>query len=507
MSGLFSSDSLSSEFFTSEPSASELSDPAILNRIIHAVQDVLQEIDEEIRNLTVKAERKSVLEKELPLREDHKNELARQLSNLHGLAESSAKSAEEKWNFVRSGTSSVLGEAAATALPTEAEDFKSTIRRCVDSKKQEITADQSSCKVKIKALEDMAKRKEFLTKDNVSLGERINTLTEAIKGLDIEIGKAVQKQESLRQNIDTLQKKLRFADRKQAEAEIQNLKTKNKEILEAVRQAQENLQAAEKAVTELEAQHKALKAEIAGSPVYDRKEDEVKLDETEKKLKENEKLAAVITGRLKVNEDARGRLLDHSRQVLEAEQNLREIQELSNTASGGSGLRSKVELETYVQMSLFDRIVRRANKRFGVMSSNQYDLQRSNAMSADGRSQTGLDLEVIDHFNGTTRSVKSLSGGESFMASLSLAIGLSDEIQSHAGGIRLDTMFVDEGFGSLDQDTLDQAMNAMKDLTEGGERLVGIISHVNELKSRIGKQIIVTKTRESGSHTKVVSED
>ena len=507
MSGLFSSDSLSSEFFTSEPSASELSDPAILNRIIHAVQDVLQEIDEEIRNLTVKAERKSVLEKELPLREDHKNELARQLSNLHGLAESSAKSAEEKWNFVRSGTSSVLGEAAATALPTEAEDFKSTIRRCVDSKKQEITADQSSCKVKIKTLEDMAKRKEFLTKDNVSLGERINTLTEAIKGLDIEIGKAVQKQESLRQNIDTLQKKLRFADRKQAEAEIQNLKTKNKEILEAVRQAQENLQAAEKAVTELEAQHKALKAEIAGSPVYDRKEDEVKLDETEKKLKENEKLAAVITGRLKVNEDARGRLLDHSRQVLEAEQNLREIQELSNTASGGSGLRSKVELETYVQMSLFDRIVRRANKRFGVMSSNQYDLQRSNAMSADGRSQTGLDLEVIDHFNGTTRSVKSLSGGESFMASLSLAIGLSDEIQSHAGGIRLDTMFVDEGFGSLDQDTLDQAMNAMKDLTEGGERLVGIISHVNELKSRIGKQIIVTKTRESGSHTKVVSED
>ena len=507
MSGLFSSDSLSSEFFTSEPSASELSDPAILNRIIHAVQDVLQEIDEEIRNLAVKAERKSVLEKELPLREDHKNELARQLSNLHGLAESSAKSAEEKWNFVRSGTSSVLGEAAATALPTEAEDFKSTIRRCVDSKKQEITADQSSCKVKIKALEDMAKRKEFLTKDNVSLGERINTLTEAIKGLDIEIGKAVQKQESLRQNIDNLQKKLRFADRKQAEAEIQNLKTKNKEILEAVRQAQENLQAAEKAVTELEAQHKALKAEIAGSPVYDRKEDEVKLDETEKKLKENEKLAAVITGRLKVNEDARGRLLDHSRQVLEAEQNLREIQELSNTASGGSGLRSKVELETYVQMSLFDRIVRRANKRFGVMSSNQYDLQRSNAMSADGRSQTGLDLEVIDHFNGTTRSVKSLSGGESFMASLSLAIGLSDEIQSHAGGIRLDTMFVDEGFGSLDQDTLDQAMNAMKDLTEGGERLVGIISHVNELKSRIGKQIIVTKTRESGSHTKVVSED
>lgn len=176
-----------------------------------------------------------------------------------------------------------------------------------------------------------------------------------------------------------------------------------------------------------------------------------------------------------------------SQKAIEAERVYKEINMLSNTASGASGFKSKVELETYVQMSLFDRIVRRANKRFSIVSSNQYDLQRSNVADADGRSQTGLDLEVIDHFSGTTRSVKSLSGGESFMASLSLANALSDEIQSHAGGFRLDTMFVDEGFGSLDQDTLNQAINAMQDLTEGGERLVGSISHVNELKYRIGK--------------------
>ena len=93
------------------------------------------------------------------------------------------------------------------------------------------------------------------------------------------------------------------------------------------------------------------------------------------------------------------------------------------------------------------------------------------------------------------------------MASLSLAIGLSDEIQTHAGGIRLDTMFVDEGFGSLDQDTLDQAMNSMQDLTEGGERLVGIISHVSELKSRIDRQIVVKKTGSGGSHARVVIKD
>lgn len=101
---------------------------------------------------------------------------------------------------------------------------------------------------------------------------------------------------------------------------------------------------------------------------------------------------------------------------------------------------------------------------------------------------------VIDHYNGSERSVKTLSGGESFQASLSLALGLSDEIQSYAGGIRLDSMFVDEGFGSLDEEALAQAMKALTQLTEGN-RLVGIISHVSQLKEQIGKKIVVTKHR------------
>ena len=105
-----------------------------------------------------------------------------------------------------------------------------------------------------------------------------------------------------------------------------------------------------------------------------------------------------------------------------------------------------------------------------------------------------MELNVIDHYNGSERSVKTLSGGESFQASLSLALGLSDEIQSSAGGIRLDAMFVDEGFGSLDEESLNQAMRALNGLTEGN-RMVGIISHVSELKERIEKKIVVTKRR------------
>jgi exonuclease SbcC len=120
------------------------------------------------------------------------------------------------------------------------------------------------------------------------------------------------------------------------------------------------------------------------------------------------------------------------------------------------------------------------------MSGAQYELKRRGMGGL--RSQSGLDLNVIDHYNGSERDVKTLSGGESFIASLSLALGLSDEIQSYAGGIRLDSMFIDEGFGSLDEGTLSQAMQALLNISQGN-RLVGIISHVNEMKERIDRQL------------------
>ena len=137
-----------------------------------------------------------------------------------------------------------------------------------------------------------------------------------------------------------------------------------------------------------------------------------------------------------------------------------------------------------------------------IMTDGQYDLvRRKEALNQKG--QSGLDLDVIDHYNGTHRSVKTLSGGESFKASLALALGLADEIQSSAGGIKLDTMFVDEGFGSLDEESLSAAMKALSSLAEG-DRLVGIISHVGELKQKIDKQIIVTKDKAGGSKAEIV---
>lgn len=175
--------------------------------------------------------------------------------------------------------------------------------------------------------------------------------------------------------------------------------------------------------------------------------------------------------------------------IANLEREYRMKKSLADTASGKLSGKERISLETYVQTAYFDRIIQRANTRLMGMSNGQYELRRRTTFS--GAAQTGLELNVLDHYNGRERDVRSLSGGEQFKASLSLALGLSDEIQASAGGIQLDTMFVDEGFGSLDENSLQQALQTLNELTEGN-RLIGIISHVAELK-KIDRQIIVSK--------------
>ncbi len=170
---------------------------------------------------------------------------------------------------------------------------------------------------------------------------------------------------------------------------------------------------------------------------------------------------------------------------------------LSDTASGNLVGREKLSLETYAQLWLFDEVVRRANVRLFAMTGGRYELRRQ--MEAENkRTKTGLGLDVVDHYSGTVRNVRTLSGGEAFKASLSLALGLADETESSSGGVRIEAMFIDEGFGSLDANSLDSAIDTLNRLSEG-TRLCGIISHVDSLKERIERQIRVKRNKTESS--------
>jgi exonuclease SbcC len=200
--------------------------------------------------------------------------------------------------------------------------------------------------------------------------------------------------------------------------------------------------------------------------------------------------------RLKTNGDLLAKITRNRTATADAEKRFAAIDELAGIAAGTHSGVQKIQFETFVLMLYFDKIIERANLRLLEMTANKYELKRGEI--SDGRAQGGLDLDVLDHYNGTVRSVKTLSGGETFLASLALALGLSDEIRHSAGGVKMDTLFIDEGFGSLDSDTLQTAMRALVRLA-GEHRLVGIISHVDELKRKIDRQIIVRKSHEGVS--------
>ena len=163
---------------------------------------------------------------------------------------------------------------------------------------------------------------------------------------------------------------------------------------------------------------------------------------------------------------------------------------LSKVANGNNPQRMK--FQTYILNAMFQDIIFEANNRLEVMSGGRYQFRYKLPSKIAQNKFYGLDFEIFDEFTSTTRPVETLSGGESFLASLSLALGLADVVQNNAGGIKLDTIFIDEGFGSLDSDTLDLTIKALNDLQKDG-RLVGIISHVEELKQQIQTKLEVVK--------------
>ena len=348
---------------------------------------------------------------------------------------------------------------------------------------------------KIREAEENTKRKkkvekllENLEKEKDMLQEKKNSCDREQTGLTTKASENEKQQknaaEEIRQAHPEAGKEVLEKEIREKQQEYIDLKENSRKMKETLERFQAEKARITSTIKTLEEQQKEI-GEI--------REDEIREQYTESTMQKTElaekrkELFSIQSGNLEIFRKVQKR----KEEMTKAEAEYVWMKNLSDTANGNLNGKAKIELETYIQMAYFDRILRRANVRLMTMSSGQYELKRQE-QSENRKEKAGLDLNVIDHYNGTERSVKTLSGGESFQASLSLALGLSDEIQASAGGIRLDSMFVDEGFGSLDEEALSQAVKALSSLADG-HRMVGIISHVAELKDRIENKIIVTK--------------
>ncbi|CUX27304.1 AAA family ATPase [Clostridium sp. C105KSO13] len=397
--------------------------------------------------------------------------------------------------------SSLQGNQASTV---QKEQQKSSIGADIASGTGELKALQST--LEYTGREQAVAAIEAWTKDLNALKEAFQKADEAYHGLEnkLESNQALFKnyQERLAGTTQAKQATLAAYTQKLSEcgfcnAEVYHnaLKTEAEinELKDSIEQYQNEVQAVERDL-------QRLTRETENRQKQDLEQLEVSKQKLQKEKNQVEDFVQTLAGRLGTNEPIAKAL---GRTISDAAGYQKEyllVGNLSKTANGELAGKQKLAFEQYVQASYFNQILAEANKRLRIMTNSRFELLRRED-AANLRAQTGLEIDVMDHYTGRIRSVKSLSGGESFKASLSLALGLSDVIQSHAGGVEIDTLFIDEGFGALDTESLEQAIQTLAGLA-AGNRLVGIISHVTELKERIDRQIVIEKSS-SGSRVKM----
>ena len=359
----------------------------------------------------------------------------------------------------------------------------------------ETEADLSSAESDRKTRDDLKKEAERLSTDKEKAEKEYSGARENVKVLEAKL-------RSAETAFNDEKEKLEFGSRSEAEAKISELREKLKSSQKALEEAVKKSDDIKGALSELSGKIREAEEQTKG---FDRgKYDALEADlaAAAEALEEAQNNKSSMESRMKSNSREIEAYRECEEKWNDKAGRYEQIKDLADTASGELSGKSKLMLETFVQTTYLDRILRHANRRLRRMSEMRYELVRKKSGFGKAK-QSGLDLNVIDHHNGTERSVNTLSGGESFMASLSLALGLSEEIREASGGIRLDTMFVDEGFGTLSEDALSAAVKALMELSEE-DRLVGIISHVDELKQRIDKKIVITQSKKGGSHAKVI---
>lgn len=356
---------------------------------------------------------------------------------------------------------------------------------------------------KLEAEKKAKSRREELDKKIPEAEKEQQDAVSELSQLSAAISGKKARYDSDSKNIAEKKSGLQYSTLKEAQENFERLENQITGLKGKVEAEKEKKSACEKQIEKLVGEIGGLKVQLEKTKPVDVQKLAVKKDElTEQKLSLNSQRDS-MNERKGVNQESVQTVEELVPEIEKAYKRYNMISALSEVAAGTSrGKNGKPSLETYVQMTCLDQINHRANLRLKTMTENKYELRRRK--EEDG-SELGLDLNVKDFYTGRERNVQTLSGGEQFQASLALALGLADEVQENSGGIKLDTMFIDEGFGTLDSETLNKAMHALEDLSQGN-KLVGIISHVDELEARIDNKIVVTKNA-SGVSNAVIKKD
>ena len=423
----------------------------------------------------------------------------RQAQTASAAAQSALAAANEAKTSLRRDAETLLPERFTTPEGTVPLTF-ALMTNVLAEETAALQTEQADCTAQCRQADADCRRKAQLEADRQAKTRQRPALEQAAAEADRSAAAQNASADALEGQIAERRAALPYPRRADAQAALNKLEADRRTLRTGMdtaqrklKQAEQSVAAAEAAVEALTAQQTAAQKELPARSAEELAAQQTELTAAREALRSREKqLSAQLLPNRKTA--VQYRAAAETRQTLESRWQW--VSALAATAGGTLTSKQKIRLEAYIQMNYLDRILRYANTRLMQMTAGQYELERIGAENQ--RSQSGLDLGVIDHYNGTRRSVKTLSGGESFKASLALALGLSDEVQSSAGGIRLDTLFLDEGFGSLDEESLELAIRVLSGLTEG-DRLVGIISHVGALKDRIDRQVVVHKARTGGS--------
>lgn len=455
------------------------------------ITDILSEVSECNKKIEKNIEEKKNLLKEL----DEVDNLLSQLSDRKTQL-SESKAAIEK-------TISVYQDQCSK-FEIKRDDVAKTLNLKLETFSEEFAVLKSNKQSSDATLSRLEKDKEKAEQEagkTLELSTAIDKLQKLTSETEMRVRLLEQTISSKEQEKEKLLSQLEFSSKKEVEEKIIHLEEEKEKLETLISDISFKQNDARTKMSTTEGRLTEIRKQISEIPDYNvvlLRED---VETLRKQHDELDKKRTDLVANERIIKAAKNKYLESERTGKTLRERWALLQELSDVANGTLSGENKLSLETFVQTRYLDRILRRANEKLLLMSDQQYEMERSEKARSKGQ-KMGLDIDVLDHFTCKSRPASTLSGGETFKASLALALGLSEEIQANAGAVKIETMFVDEGFGSLDEDSLRSAVSVLSDLAAGG-RLVGVISHIPELKEKIDKQILVEKNRSQGSTVRI----